>query len=394
VTLILTEPSKLASGRAIRLAIVRQRYNPAGGAERFVSRALDVLRQTAGLQVALLARKWEALDGVHAFRLAPFYLGNVWRDWGFARAARRAWIEQDFDLVQSHERIAGCDIYRAGDGVHAQWLSLRRRTLTGFKRWSLLLNPYHHYVCRAERRMFLDPRLKLVICNARMIRQEIQRRFGLPDERMTVIYNGVDTTSFHPDLVHQHRAEGRARWGIPADAPLLLYVGSGFERKGVARALAAIVPHHDVCLMIVGHDKHAGRYQRLAEKLGLSDRVRFCGAQNDVKPFYGMADGFLLPTLYDPFPNVCVEALACGLPVLTSSSCGAAELLESGKNGWVVDALDAPGWITAVGAWLQARGQWGELSRAARQTAEPLTLPRMAEQLLDQYQQLLNNLPR
>jgi UDP-glucose:(heptosyl)LPS alpha-1,3-glucosyltransferase len=296
--------------------------------------------------------------------------------------------------VQSHERISGCDIYRAGDGVHAQWLALRRRTMTWFQRCSLWLNPYHHYVCRAERQMFLDPRLKLVVCNAHMIRQEIQRRFGLPDERLAVIYNGVDTAVFHPDLVRAQRDAGRAAWGIPADAPLLLYVGSGFERKGVARALAAIVPHAAVHLMIVGHDKHAARYQQLAKKLGLSDRVRFCGAQNDVKPFYGMADGFFLPTLYDPFPNVCVEALACGLPVLTSSSCGAAELLQSGHNGWVVDALDAAGWARAVGAWLQARDHWALLSQAARRTAEPLTLPGMAEQLLTQYQKLLNKLPR
>lgn len=375
----------------IRLAIVRQRYNPAGGAERFVSRALDVLRQTAGLNVALLARKWEPIEGIRAIRVAPFYLGNVWRDWGFACSARKVWQQQGFDLVQSHERIAGCDIYRAGDGVHAQWLNLRRRTLGRWGRLSLALNPYHHYVCRAERRMFLDPRLKLVICNANMVKQEIIQAFGLPEDRLAVIYNGVDTAAFHPGLAERYRSASRSEWSIPAEAPLLLYVGSGFERKGVARALAAIVPHADVHLMIVGRDKHSARYQRLAEQLGVASRVRFCGAQAEVKPFYAMADGFLLPTLYDPFPNVCVEALACGLPVLTSRSCGAAELLENGVNGWVVEALDAEGWLAAVGDWLAARSRWGELSRAARQTAEPLTLPRMAEQLLERYRVLLNN---
>lgn len=382
-----------APAAPIRLAIVRQRYNPAGGAERFVSRALEALRQNTDLEVALLARRWEPLSGIRALRVAPFYLGNVWRDWGFARAARRAWLAEGFDLVQSHERIPGCDIYRAGDGVHARWLTLRRQTMDFWGRLSLALNPYHHYVRRAERRMFLDPRLKLVICNAHMVKREIQQAFGLPDERFAVIYNGVDTDAFHPRLAAQHRARMREQWHIPQDAPLLLYVGSGFERKGVARALAALVDHPSAWLAVVGADKHAARYRRQAERSGVADRVRFCGAQRDVKPFYGMADAFLLPTLYDPFPNVCVEALACGLPVLTSTTCGAAELLHDGENGWVVEALDPAGWSRALGEWLAARPAWPVLSAAARASAEPLHLAGMADALLARYRTLLNDLP-
>lgn len=378
----------------IRLALVRQRYNPAGGAERFVSRALDVLRGSGLLDVSLLARKWEPIEGVRALTVAPFYLGNVWRDWGFARAARRVWQHERFDLVQSHERIPGCDIYRAGDGVHARWLELRRRTMGGLRRLSLGLNPYHHYVCRAERRMFLDPRLKLVICNAHMVKREIQARFGLPDERFAVIYNGVNTEAFHPGLAAEFRQPMRAEWQIPAEAPLLLYVGSGFERKGVARALEAIVAWPQVYLVIVGADKHLERYRRHAARLGLSARVRFCGARNDVRPFYGMADGFVLPTLYDPFPNVCVEALACGLPLLTSTTCGAAELLRDGENGWVADALDAPAWSALVGRWLAAQEHREALGLAARATVEPLSLAAMAAVLIERYRQLLGTLPQ
>lgn len=374
----------------IRLALVRQRYNPAGGAERFVSRALQVLRQSGDLEVFLLARKWEDLEGITALTVSPFYWGNLWRDRGFATAVRRVWQQQGFDLVQSHERIPGCDIYRAGDGVHARWLALRSQTMGRLRRWSLRLNPYHHYVCWAERKMFRDPRLKLIICNADMVKREIQAAFGVPEERFAVIYNGVDTAVFHPDLAQQHRQAMRQALGIGVDDPVLLYVGSGFERKGVARALQALLPHPAVTLVVVGTDKHLVRYQQLAVALGVSQRVRFCGAQQDVKPFYGMADGFLLPTLYDPFPNVCVEALAAGLPVLTSTTCGVAELLQDGVNGWVVDALDLPGWQRSIGAWLAQRPQWAALSAAARQTAEPLHLTGMGEKLLACYRALLN----
>jgi UDP-glucose:(heptosyl)LPS alpha-1,3-glucosyltransferase len=390
--LISIEKSTEKKGARIRLAIVRQRYNPSGGAERFVSRALEVLRLTGGLDVSLLARKWEPLAGVRAIRIAPFYLGNVWRDWGFAHSARKFWLREGFDLVQSHERIPGCDIYRAGDGVHARWLTLRRQTLSVFGRLGLALNPYHHYVRRAERRMFLDPRLKLVICNANMVKEEIHRYFGVPENKMVVIYNGVDTEAFHPRLRQTYRAT-RAEWDIPSDVPLLLYVGSGFERKGVARALRALVQNPDVYLMIVGADKRSSAYQRLSQQLGVAARVRFCGAQRDVKPFYGMADAFILPTLYDPFPNVCVEALASGLPVLTTTTCGAAELLLAGQNGWVVDALDDLAWTRTVGDWVLAREHWPKMAACARLTAEPLTLSQMADTLLARYRLLLNELP-
>lgn len=371
-----------------RLAIVRQKYNPAGGAERFVSRALSALSAQGDLDVNLIARKWEALSGVRAFAANPFYLGSVWRDWGFACAARRIWQREGFDLVQSHERIAGCDIYRAGDGVHRHWLQLRRRVLSRRGRLAMLLNPYHHYVQWMERRMFLHPRLKTVICNSQMVKREIQHYFGLPDERFAVIYNGVDTAAFHPSL-REHRAAMREQWQIPAAAPLLLYVGSGFERKGVARALQAIVPHPDVHLVVVGHDKHAAQYQRLAATLGIASRVRFAGAQNDVKPFYGMADAFILPTLYDPFPNVCVEALACGLPVFTTQQCGAAELIRDGDNGWVADALDTPVQQAQIASWLACRAEWPRLAAAARDSVAELTLDKMAARLLACYQRLL-----
>jgi UDP-glucose:(heptosyl)LPS alpha-1,3-glucosyltransferase len=114
-----------------RLAIVRQKYNPAGGAERIVSAILGQLKQQDELEPVLINRNWEQLDGVAVCRVNPFYLGSIWRDWSFARAARRAWLQVGADLVQSHERIPGCHIFRAGDGVHAAWLAAVRKARAG-----------------------------------------------------------------------------------------------------------------------------------------------------------------------------------------------------------------------------------------------------------------------
>ena len=371
-----------------RLAIVRQKYNPHGGAERFVARALGALAARGGLDVTLLAREWQEGAGA-AWRhekIAPRYVTRLGRDRGFARAAQRRF--GDFDLVQSHERIPGAAIFRAGDGIHASWLEQQDRVLGPAARLARALTPYHHYLLAAESEMFRHPALRTVICNSRIVRDDIARRFAVPEDKLVLIYNGVDTAAFSPDLA-RHRALKRREWGIPDDAPVLAYVGSGFERKGVATALDAIAPYPQLHLLVAGRDKHARRYRRRAGRLGIAARTHFLDAVADTRPVYGAADALILPTLYDPFPNVCVEAFACGLPVFTSPMCGAADWIVEGRNGWTIDALDVAGYRSAIGAWLERRDGWPALREAARATAEPHTLGAMAGQLEALYARLL-----
>lgn len=369
-----------------RVALIRQRYAHDGGAERFVSRALDALKSHA-VELTLVAREWHGAEGFDVIYCNPFYLGRLWRDWSFARAACRAIGHASFDLVQSHERLACCDIYRAGDGVHREWLKQRGRAQGPVARLATALNPYHYYVKAAEKKLFHSPRLKVVICNSRMVRDEIRQYFDVPKNRLQVIYSGVDTTAYHPDL-KQQRAEVRSRLGIPDAATLFLFVGSGFERKGMAALLEAMaaLPAH-AFLLVVGRDRHAGRFQADCEKRGLGGRVIFLGAQQDVKPYYGAADALVLPTLYDPFPNVALEAMASGLPVITSLKSGAAELIENGRNGFVCDALDVPTLITQLRAVTPASAR--TLGERARATVEPMSLERMSLELLDLYNSLL-----
>jgi UDP-glucose:(heptosyl)LPS alpha-1,3-glucosyltransferase len=328
--------------KPLALAIIRQRYAADGGAERFVARTLEALKGE-DVRLTLITREWHDVPGVEVIRVDPFYIGRLWRDWSFARAVCRLLRARKFDLVQSHERVACCDIYRAGDGVHREWLRQRARVLSRRGRLLQAVNPYHWYVKRAEKRVFTGPGLKAVICNSEMVKEEIKRYFGLPEERLHVIYNGVDLNEFHPGL-KRHRAAVRAQYGIPDDATLFLFVGSGFERKGVPvllDALSTLPPDTDTYLLIVGRDRKTAQYELRAKQLGLGHRVRFTGLQGDVKHYYGAADVFVLPTLYDPFPNVIPEALASNLPVITSDKSGAAELLRADDGvGRVCDALD------------------------------------------------------
>ncbi len=368
----------------MKLAIVRQKYNPYGGAERFVERALAALSDR-DLSVTLITRDWPRdVPGRDVRICRPLHFGRLWRDVAFARCVRRLIGRGEFDLVQSHERIPGCAIYRAGDGVHATWLERRGRVQSPLARLATRLNPWHRYTLAAEAALFRHPGLRGVICNSRMVAEDIGRRFGVAANKLNVIYNGVDLDEFHPRLRDQHRQRVRGELGIADAAPLLLLVGSGFERKGVAQLLAALARLRgaDIGLLVVGEDKRRAAMEALAASLGIAARVRFLGGKTDVRPYYGAADAFVLPTLYDPLPNAALEALACGLPVVTSPNCGAAELIVDGQSGFIVDPLDSA-------ALAERCARVAGLDRdAARQAVAGLSLAAMAQRLADLYARL------
>jgi UDP-glucose:(heptosyl)LPS alpha-1,3-glucosyltransferase len=370
----------------LKLAIVRQRFNPFGGAERFIARALPALER-AGTEVTLIARRAEGWGARQVLRVDPFYIGKVWRDWSFACAARTAWRRRGFDLVQSHERIPGCDVYRAGDGVHRRWLELRALAAPFLERLGIALNPYHRYVCAAERRLFEHPQLRAVICNSRMVSDEIRRGFRIAPEKLHVVYNGVDLDYFHPRKREELRGATRAELGCQPRDTLFLFVGSGFSRKGLDAAIEALklAGHGSFWLLVVGADRESRRFAAQAAHLG--SRVRFLGGREDVRPFYAAADCLVLPSRYDPFPNTALEAFAMGLPAIVSTRCGAAEIIEAGLNGWVCEPDDAKG-IARLMHEADRAIRAGTLPQAARATAERYGLDEMAGKLGTLYASL------
>ena len=380
-------PRPATPGLAPRIALVRSRYDPAGGAERFVQNAIRALK-SQGASLTIVTRHWPGLDG-SPIVVDPFHVGSLWRDWGFSRAVCRELARRHFDLVQAHERIACCDVYRAGDGVHAQWLEERARAQSALAALATRLDPHHRYVLRAERALFTSPRLRAVICNSEMVRGEIARRFATPPERLVLIRNAVDGAVFHPGLRSEMRSAVRQQLAIPEDARVVLHVGSGFERKGVGTLLAAVAAARGKpWAVVVGRDKQAPSYVSRAKRLGIGERVRFVGSVSDVRPYYAAADVFALASLYDPQPNAALEAMACGLPVVTTPKCGAAEVIAEGESGFVRDALDVAG-IAAVLERLDPPTA-AAMGARARDGIAAHTPEAMARAYLDLYGRLLH----
>ncbi len=377
----------------MRVALVRAKYNPFGGAERFVQTAIGALA-AEGVSLTVLTRRWpeNAANADHVI-LNPRYVTSTGRDRSFASAVMAHLKQQRYDLVQSHERIVGCDVFRAGDGVHAVWLKHRRRIANTLQSLGASLNPHHRYLLNTERAMFESSALRAVICNSKMVRDEIANHFEIDTSKLRVILSGVDSSKFHIGLRETFRADQRRALSIGADAPVALFVGSGFARKGLAGFLRALAqPGNRLTSgIVVGQDKHLARYRTLSAQLGLAERVKFVGGVDDVRPYYAAADIFVLPTLYDPLPNACLEAMACGLPTITSTGSGAAELIEADQEGYVCDALDDTALGLAVSRATASALSDNAMGTAAAARVAALTPQRMAAQYVALYRELLGH---
>jgi UDP-glucose:(heptosyl)LPS alpha-1,3-glucosyltransferase len=371
-----------------RLAIIRQKYRDDGGAERFVSRALEALGQS-GLDVTLITRNWKGGENFRIQQCDPSYLGRLWRDKSFANCVCKTVSTSQFDLIQSHERLSCCNLYRAGDGVHREWLKQRSRVLPKWRQQALWASHYHRYIMSAEKKMFESEQLKAVICNSQMVSDEILRYFDISPDKLHVIYSGLDTEHFHPDC-RKDSAAVRTELGFSEDDSVFLFVGSGFERKGLRTFInaLALLPTSAKGI-VIGEDKNRAKYETLSNTSGLNDRLIFLGKKSDVRPYYGAADALVLPTLYDPFPNVILEAMACGIAVLTSTKSGGAEVINDGKQGYVHDALDIVGFSASMEKLMDS-DHARSCGKAARKCIAPFTLEKMSIQLNLLYSRLLS----
>ncbi|MBX3518796.1 MAG: glycosyltransferase family 4 protein [Xanthobacteraceae bacterium] len=368
-----------------KIAFVRQKFSRFGGGELILNRTIDALAKR-GAEIAIIARKWEPHEGVTFLRCDPARAPRKTRDSRFAKAACEIIGTLPGMLVQSHERLSCCDIYRAGDGVHAAYLEHRARSIGPVRRFFQNLSGYHRDVLRLEREMFTSPRLKAVIVNAQMVADEIVAHFSYPREKIHLIPNGIDLARFEETTLARLRAETRSRLGLADGRKILVIVGSGYERKGVAQAIEALARSKTgAALLVIGHEKRVSRYRAATKRLGIASDVRFLGRQENVLPYLAAADAMILPSIYDPFPSAALESFAAGLPVITSEACGARDNAREIHPGLVRDANDIAGLGGAIGIAL-ALSEKPETKQRARDIAARFDMDRMVERMLALYE--------
>jgi UDP-glucose:(heptosyl)LPS alpha-1,3-glucosyltransferase len=341
---VATEESK--SKRTWRIAFLRRTFSPTGGAERYLLRLASGLA-AQGHQITLYCEDWSPREN-------PFQkvckVGSS-DPVSFAAKIAAMPLRDRHDIVFSLERVPHCDIYRAGDGIHADWLAYRQAFHPVKGRLRTILRAKNRDLCRLEAQVFAPGGVKRLICNSRFVAEQVMNRFAFPKERIDIIHNGVPYQEFS----NGDRALGRRKLELREDDFVVLLVGAGAERKGhaIARGAMRRIRKKDAKLVIVDSPPPVA-----------------------MPHVYAAADVFLLPTLYDPFANVTLEALAAGLPVITSAQNGASEIIENEKTGFVLPRADDDKLIVHLLDYLTDPDHRALFRKPAQALARQYDLPR------------------
>jgi UDP-glucose:(heptosyl)LPS alpha-1,3-glucosyltransferase len=325
--------------RKLSIGFVRRGYSQTGGAEAYLKRLARGVVEAGHDAQLITTNDWPQTEWPFGTR-HRLQSGSVI---GFANGLKEVRPQIRCNVLMSLERVWNCDVYRAGDGVHRAWLARRRKFEVPLERFIRGLNRKHRDILQLEGALFANRGAGRVIVNSQMVKSEIVDLYGYPADNIALVRNGVPLGQFrfNPELREKSRDELKVKPGEIA----LLFAGSGWERKGLRFGIAAMALCHNRKMRLLVAGRGNQRYYK-------SKRIQFLGEMPDLVRIYAAADIFILPTIYDPFSNACLEALACGLPVITTRSNGFSEIIEHGVHGSIVDfANNVAGLRDAIQFW-------------------------------------------
>ena len=318
------------SNGKLTIAFARRGYSPSGGAEAYLKRLAQGVVDLGHEAQLVATDDWPTNE---------WGFGSITRvkansAIGFADELKTTRPQLSCDVLMSLERVWCCNVYRAGDGVHQAWLNRRRRFEMPLQRFVRSLNRNHRDILQLEESLFARGGAGRVIANSEMVKDEIVDLYRYPADKIDLVRNGVPLDRFRSDPAL--REKSRVDLKLKPDEVALLFAGSGWERKGLRFAIEAFELCRDrkLRLLVAGRGDARGYKPK---RFFTEEPIRFLGEVADLRPIYAAADIFILPSVYDPFSNACLEALASGLPVITTRDNGFSEIIENDVHGSIVD---------------------------------------------------------
>jgi UDP-glucose:(heptosyl)LPS alpha-1,3-glucosyltransferase len=356
----------------MKIGLVRRGFSSTGGAESYLKRLGRALTDAHHQAILYSTKDWPTAEWPYG----PLIRFDASSPLTFAQAVQGA--RRPDEILYSLDRIMQCECYRAGDGIHKLWLNRRVVHEAPWRAYFRFANRKHTEILGLERALFEKGGAQHVIANSHMVQKEIIREFAYPEEKITVVYNGLP--DLHLKNKPENRDEMRRALGLKETDVVLLFAGSGWSRKGLNYAIQALgrIANRDVSLLVAGTGK----------KQAGTSKVRFLGPVADMPSLFSAADIFVLPTVYDPFSNACLEALSHGLPVITTATNGFAEIIESGVHGEVIErAEDVAALQQAIERWIDPARREFARERCA-DIARGYTMQRNVEQTLTVLEKL------
>ena len=379
----------------MKIALIRKEYDQLrGGAERY---AVNLARglADAGHEVHVFAGLGEHEDrsGITMHRVPFIKRPSPLKNFSFQRNSRRLVAAQSFDIVQGLSQVFPGDVYRVGEPLHIHWLYLS--VSSPVKRFLKYFSPRHRVLLSIERNIFLPGSYRRIMVNSRMSGAQVRHYYGVPEEKISIVRNGVDTAQFNPNDSGRMRIASRSRLGLSEADTVLLFAGNDFKRKGLQFALqyaiALKAKGHRVKLLVAGRGNPAP-FLRMARQRCFENGMLFLGSLPDMREAYHCADLLVHPALYEPFGNVCLEAMACGLPVATTRLNGACEIIGHGASGIVTDApWNMESMVSSIAQGLKNnRAGLKDMAEQAAQRAAEFPLERNVQETMALYREILS----
>jgi len=380
--------------RKLRFATAIRNFSKRkGGAERYL---VDLCARMVdnGFEVHVYAEHWdEENPEIHYHRVKTIPFPKSLQLISFARRATREMKQGNYDITLGVGNTLETDILQPHGGVHWAWFWRSLRAYDNPVLWTIkflgrILSLKQWISGWIEDAPYKRKHFHKIIAISEMVKQDIIRWYGIPENQIEVIYNGVDTERFHPRN-RQYREEIRKRFGI-GDEFVILFVSNNFRMKGLGyliKALAKIKKedHPPFKLLVLGRDRQ-DPYLRLAKKLGILEEVIFAGSTDEPEKYYGAADLLAHPTFYDACSLTVLEALASGLPVITTLSNGAGGIITPGQEGFLIsDPQDVQILVQQVSFFLNS-GVMQRASIAARRLAETYSFEKNWSRMRDIFQ--------
>ncbi len=332
-----------------------------GGAERYLVDLCTRLVQE-GHEVHVYAEHWEEeIQGIHLHRVKTLPFPKSLRLLSFAIKATREMKSANYDVTLGVGNTLEADVLQPHGGVHWAWFwrSLRaydHPILWMIKLLGRILSPKQWASGWIEDRPYKRGNYSRIVAISDMVKEDIIQRYKVPEDRIAVVYNGTDIERFHPRN-RRYREEIRGRHGI-ANEFVVLFVSNNFRLKGLGflmKALATIKGEglSPFKLLILGRERQKP-YVRLVKKLGLSKEVIFAGSTDEPEKYYGAADLLVHPTFYDACSLTVLEALASGVPVITTLSNGASGVIRPEEGRVIRDPKNSEELKEAIRYFLES----------------------------------------
>jgi UDP-glucose:(heptosyl)LPS alpha-1,3-glucosyltransferase len=361
-----------------------------GGAERYLVN-LCTRMAAEGYEVHVYAEHQDEEDlriHFHSVKTIPFPMSL--RLLSFAMRATKQIENGHYDITFGVGNTLKADILQPHGGVHWAWFwrslnAYGHPVLRTIKFLGRVFSPKQWVSGWIENAPYQRGCLQAVVAISDMVKQDIMRWYRLPEERVTVVYNGVDIDHFHPRN-RQYREEIRRHHGIGEEI-VILFVSNNFRMKGLdvlMKALGKISKenHPPFRLLILGRGRR-GSYLRLAKNTGISKEIVFAGSTHDPEKYYGASDFLVHPTFYDACSLTVLEALASGLPVITTDSNGASGIITQGQEGFVISNPRDEQTLAEKISFLLDRERMERASIAARHLAESFSHERNWREMIN-----------